>query len=98
MNVQPLGNRVLVRRLKDATVTPGGVQLPDGIAHKQTFLGEVIAVGPGNRDFNGVMWACTVNPGDKVIFLKQAGTNIGMDAERLTILTEDDVLGTVLDG
>lgn len=97
MNVAPLGNRVLVRRLKDVSVSRGGIQLPDGVTNKQTFTGEALAVGPGNRDFNGVLWPCTVKIGDKCIFIKQAGTNIGMDHEQLTILTEDDVLGVVID-
>jgi len=96
MNIQPLGNRVMVCRLKDEAKV-GAVLLPDGVGNKQTYIGEVLAVGPGNRDFNGVLWPCTSQPGDKVIFLKAAGTNIGMDHERLVILTEDDVLGKVLD-
>jgi len=97
MNVEPYQNRLLVKRLADSTRTEGGIMLPDGIANKQTYVAEVLAVGPGRRDFNGVLWPPQSKVGDKVIFLRTAGSNIGMDSEKLTLVTEEDVLGRVVD-
>lgn len=96
MKVEPLSNRVVIHRLEDGT-SKGGILIPDALINAQTFTGEVIAVGPGKRDEQGVLWPCTLKLGDVVIFWKGAGTNVGMEFEKLTIVTEDDVLGKVMD-
>jgi chaperonin GroES len=97
LKVEPFQNRLFVRRLDDAAKV-GNIVLPDGVGNKQTYIAEVIATGPGRRDFNGVLWPCASKPGDKVIFYRGGGTNVGMDHEKLTVITEDDVLGRVIDG
>ena len=92
MNVEPYANRLFVRRVEDATKY-GSIVLPDGVTNKQAYVAQVLAVGPGRRDFNGVLWPPQSKVGDLVVFSKQAGTNVGMDSERLTLVTEEDVLG-----
>lgn len=92
--IKPLGNRVLVRRAKKAE-SKGGILLPDS-AQEKPREGEVIAVGPGKLDEDGVMQVLTVSVGDTVLFGAYAGTEVKHESsenEELLIMTEDDILG-----
>jgi chaperonin GroES len=92
--VQPISNRVLIKR-EAAKTTKGGIILPDA-AQEKPRMGEVIAVGPGKRDEEGIQQKMHVNVGDRVLFSSYAGTEVKMedDAEYL-IVTEDDILGVI---
>jgi len=83
MKIKPLGERIVVRALKQEEKTEGGIYLPDTASKDKPQQGEVIAVGP---DFKGV------KKGDKVIFAKYGGTEIKIEEEEYLILGVDDVL------
>lgn len=92
-NFKPLGNRVLVKRLK-AQSSKGGILLPDS-AQEKPKEGVVVAVGPGKLNDNGQMEQMNVKPGQTVLFGLYSGTEVKTsenDEEHL-ILSEDDILG-----
>jgi chaperonin GroES len=95
MKIQPLGNRVLVRRSKVKT-TKGGILLPDS-AQEKPKEGEVIAVGEGEVLENGEKRVLSLRVGDRVLFSSYAGTEVKSHdlEEELLILNEDDVLGVL---
>ncbi|MCE9573204.1 MAG: co-chaperone GroES [Deltaproteobacteria bacterium] len=94
MNVRPLQDRLLVRRLEEATVSKGGIIIPDS-AKERPLTGSVIAVGAGKRTEDGVLVPLDVKAGDKVLFGKYAGSEIRVDGVEHLILREDEVLGVV---
>lgn len=94
MNLRPLHDRVLLRRLEQDGKTPGGIIIPD-TAKEKPMEGEVIAVGSGTRDENGKVVPLDVAPGDRVIFSKWAGTEITIDGEELLVCKESDIIGVV---
>lgn len=92
MNVKPLADRLLVRRLEEEEVIKGGIIIPD-TAREKPQQAEVIAVGPGRRTDKGDLIQPDVHPGQKVLLGKYAGTEVEIDGEEYLILREDDVLG-----
>lgn len=92
--IKPLGNRVLIKRSK-APTTKGGILLPDS-AQEKPKEGEVIAVGPGKIDENGVKEAMQLKVGDRVLFSAYAGTEVKNNDEEMLILSEDDILGVLV--
>ena len=96
MNIRPLHDRVVVRRLEEETTSAGGIVLPDSAAEKPS-QGEVLAVGPGKALDNGDVRACDVSVGDKVIFGQYGGSTVKIDGEELLILSESEIFG-VLEG
>ena len=96
MKFRPLGDRVVVRRVKEDQKTAGGIIIPDTVAEKPQE-GEVISVGPGTLDNNGKLVATTVKAGEFVLFGKWSGTEVKIDGEDLLIMKESDILG-VLEG
>ena len=92
--IKPLGNRVLIKRSK-APTTKGGILLPDS-AQEKPKEGEVIAVGPGKIDENGVKETMQLKVGDRVLFSAYAGTEVKNDDEEMLILSEDDILGVLV--
>jgi chaperonin GroES len=94
MRFRPLHARVLVRRVEPEAKTTGGIIIPD-TAQEKPMEGEVIAVGPGARDANGVLHALDVKSGDRVLFGKWSGSEIKLDGEDLMIMTETDILGVI---
>ena len=92
-NIKPLGNRVLVQRLK-AQTSKGGILLPDS-AQEKPKEGMVVAVGPGKINENGKVDTLTVKPGQKILFGLYSGTEIknNDNEEEYLILSEDDILG-----
>jgi chaperonin GroES len=92
--LQPLGDRIVVRPIKQEEVTKGGIVLPD-TAKEKPQEGEVIAVGPGKLTDDGKRMEMEVKKGDRVIYAKYAGTEIKLNDEELLILRHDDVLAKV---
>ena len=96
MNIRPLHDRVVVRRLEEDTVSAGGIVLPDTASEKPS-QGEILAVGPGKVEDDGSRRELDVNVGDKIIFGQYAGSTVKIDGEELLILAENDIFG-VLEG
>ncbi len=94
MNVRPLQDRLLVRRVEQAETTKGGIIIPDA-AKERPLEGAVIAVGSGKRTEDGTLVALDVKAGDRIMFGKYAGTEIKVDGVEHLILREDEVLGIV---
>jgi chaperonin GroES len=94
MNIKPLHDRVVVRRIEEEARTPGGVIIPD-TAKEKPMQGEVVAVGPGARDEKGERIAPDVKAGDVVLFGKWSGTEVKLDGEELLIMKESDIMGIV---
>lgn len=92
MNIKPLQDRVIVKRLEEEEKTAGGIIIPDS-AKEKPQQGEVIAVGPGKVLDSGTKVELTVKAGDKVLFGKYAGSEVKLDGEELLIMREDDILG-----
>lgn len=93
MNIKPLGDRVLIKRLEAEEKTKSGIVLP-GTAKEQPQMAEVIAAGPGGV-VDGKEIKMEVKAGDKVIFSKYAGTDIKVDGEELMLLSQKDILAIV---
>ncbi|MBP5295791.1 MAG: co-chaperone GroES [Bacteriovoracaceae bacterium] len=94
MQVQPLMDRVLVRRLDEEPKTAGGIIIPDTHTEKPQ-QGVIEAVGPGKRGDDGKFVALQVKKGDKVLFGRYAGTEIKLNGQELLIMKEDDLLGVL---
>jgi len=94
MNVRPLQDRLLVRRVEQVETTKGGLIIPDA-AKERPLEGQVIAVGTGKRSDDGTLVALDVKAGDRILFGKYAGTEIKVDGVEHLILREDEVLGIV---
>ncbi|MBK8204098.1 MAG: co-chaperone GroES [Bdellovibrionales bacterium] len=91
-NVRPLHDRVLVRRLDEAEVTPGGIIIPD-TAKEKPQRGEIVATGNGRVTEDGKVLPLEVKTGDKVLFSKYAGTELKLNGNELLMMREEDVLG-----
>jgi chaperonin GroES len=94
MNVRPLQDRLLVRRVEEAEKTKGGIIIPDS-AKERPLEGNVISVGSGKRLEDGTLVALDVKAGDRILFGKYAGTEIKIDGIDHIILREDEVLGVL---
>ena len=93
MNIQPLFDRVLVKRLETEEKTAGGIFIPD-TAKEKPVLGEVVAVGPGRMSEEGKQVPMTVKKGDIVLFTKYVGNEVPGDDD-MVIMSEDNILATV---
>ena len=93
MNIRPLHDRVLIRRLEEERTSAGGIVIPDNAAEKPS-RGEVVAVGKGKVLDNGSVHALDVKAGDKVLFGKYAGTEVPGSKE-LIMMREDDIMGVI---
>ena len=93
--IKPLGNRVLVKR-SQAKTSRGGIILPDS-AQEKPRQGDVVAVGPGKMDENGVIKKMNVHIGDVVLFASYAGTQVNTSSqeEEYLIMSEEDILGVL---
>jgi chaperonin GroES len=95
MNLQPLGDRLIVEVLEEEESTVSGIVLPD-TAKEKPQRGRVLAVGPGARDEDGKYIEMDVAAGDEIIFSKYGGTEIKLGSEDVLILRESDVLAKVV--
>ena len=94
MSFRPLHDRVLVRRVDEDEKTSGGIIIPD-TAKEKPSQGEVVSVGPGERDDNGNRVTLDVKKGDKILFGKRSGTEVNVNGEELLIMKESDIMGIV---
>jgi chaperonin GroES len=94
MNVRPLYDRVIVKRLEAEEKTAGGLFIPD-TAKEKPIQGQVIAVGNGKRTDKGDVLALEVRVNDRVLFGKYSGTEIKLEGEERVILREDEILAVV---
>ena len=92
MKIRPLGDRILVKRIKEEEKTKGGIIIPD-TAKEKPQEGKVVAVGKGKHDDNGKLIPLEVKAGDKILFGKYSGSEIKLEGEEHLILREDDILG-----
>ncbi len=94
MKIRPLGDRILVKRIKEEEKSKGGIIIPD-TAKEKPQEGQVIAVGKGKVTEDGKLIAPEVKAGDKVLFGKYSGSEIKLEGEEHLILREDDILGII---
>ena len=94
MNIRPLHDRVVVRRMEEERTSPGGIVLPDAATEKPS-QGEIIAVGNGKKLDNGETVALDVKVGDKVLFGKFSGTEVKLGGEEVLVMREEDIMGVV---
>jgi chaperonin GroES len=94
MNIRPLHDRVLVRRVEEETVSAGGIVLPGSAAEKPN-RGEVLATGKGKILESGDVRPMDLKVGDSVLFGQYSGTAIKVDGEELLMMREEDVMGVI---
>ncbi|AKJ70195.1 MAG: co-chaperone GroES [Burkholderiales bacterium] len=94
MNLRPLHDRVIVKRLDNETKTASGIVIPDAAAEKPD-QGEILAVGPGKKDDKGNLIALDVKVGDRVLFGKYAGQSVKIDGQELLVMREEDLMAVV---
>jgi chaperonin GroES len=92
MNIRPLYDRIVVKRIEEKETIQGGIIIPDS-AKEKPQEGEVIAVGQGKRLENGKVVPLDVKPGDRILFGKYSGSEIKLDGNEYVIMREDEVLG-----
>ncbi len=90
MNIKPLFDRVVIKRMEEEKMSSGGIVIPDSATEKP-IKGEVIAVGAGKALDNGSVRAPHVKVGDKVLFGKYSGTEVKLDGTDLLVVKEDDI-------
>lgn len=91
MNIRPLHDRVVVKRLEEERTSPGGIVIPDSAAEKPA-KGEIVAIGTGKLLDSGEVRALAVKIGDKVLFAKYSGTEVKLDGQELLVMREDDIM------
>ena len=94
MNIRPLHDRVIVKRVEAERTTASGIVIPDSAGEKPD-QGEVLAIGPGKRDDNGKQVALDVKVGDRVLFGKYAGQAVKVDGQEVLVMREEDIMGVV---
>ena len=94
MNIRPLHDRVIVKRVEAERTTASGIVIPDSAGEKPD-QGEVLAVGPGKRDDNGKQIALDVKVGDRVLFGKYAGQGVKVDGQEVLVMREEDIMGVL---
>ncbi|MBE3038448.1 MAG: co-chaperone GroES [Chloroflexi bacterium] len=94
LNLKPLGSRVVIDPIEQEDITKGGIALPE-TAKEKPQEGNILAIGPGDRDEDGKRIAMDVAVGDKVLYAKYSGTEIKVDGKKLLILRESDILAIV---
>ena len=96
MNIRPLYDRVVIKRIEETETKQGGLYIPDS-AKEKPQEGEVVAVGQGKRLESGKLAPLDVKAGDRILFGKYSGSEIKLDGNDYLILREDEILG-ILDG
>mgnify|MGYP001392198378 FL=1 len=94
MQIRPLYDRLVVRRIESKETTASGIIIPDS-AKEKPQEGEVVAAGRGKRLEDGTVAALDVKVGDRILFGKYSGSDITIDGEEFLILREDEVLGII---
>jgi chaperonin GroES len=94
MNIRPLQDRVIVKRVEEEEKTKGGIIIPD-TAKEKPMEGKVVAVGKGKVLENGTKLEMTVKVGDRILFSKYSGNEVKIDGVEHLIMREDDILGII---
>jgi len=94
MNIRPLHDRVILKRMEEETTSPGGIVIPDSAAEKP-IRGEIMAIGTGKRLDSGEVIPLDVKVGDKVLFGKYSGTEVKVNGEDLLVMREEDIVGVI---
>lgn len=94
MQIRPLHDRVIVKRLESERTTAAGIVIPDSAGEKPD-QGEVLAVGPGKRDESGKIIPMDVKVGERVLFGKYAGQTVKVEGEELLVMREEDIMGVL---
>ena len=95
MDLQPLGDRLIVEVLEEEETTTSGIVLPD-TAKEKPQRGKILAVGPGSRNDEGKIIPMEIAEGDEIIFSKYGGTEVKLGTDEVLILRESDVLAKVV--
>lgn len=96
MNIRPLHDRVIVKRMEEERKTAGGIVIPDNATEKPV-RGEVLAVGNGKILENGQVRAVDLKVGDKVLFGKYSGTEVKVDGQEILVMREEDIMAVFTD-
>jgi chaperonin GroES len=94
MNLRPLADRVIVKRVEQETKTASGIVIPDNAAEKPD-QGEVLSVGPGKRNERGDITSMNVKVGDRILFGKYSGQTVKVDGDELLVMREEDIFAVV---
>ena len=94
MNIRPLHDRVIIRRIEEEKTSPGGIVIPDSATEKPV-KGEVVAVGNGKILESGDVRPLDVKVGDIILFGKYSGTEVSVDGEELLVMREDDITAII---
>ena len=94
MNIRPLHDRVVIRRLEEERTSAGGIVIPDTAAEKPS-RGEVVAIGAGKILDNGEVIPLAVKVGEQILFGKYAGTEVKVAGEEYVVMREDDIMGVI---
>src|SRR6202140_4003935 len=94
MNIRPLYDQLVVKRIEETERMQGGLHIPDS-AKEKPQEGEVVAVGPGKRLENGKLVPLDVQVGDRILFGKYSSSDITVDGEKYLVMREDEVLGVM---
>ncbi len=97
MNIRPLYDRIVVKRIEEKETIQGGIIIPD-TAKEKPQEGEVFAVGQGKRMEDGKLVPLDVKKGDRILFGKYSGSEIKIEGEEYLIMREDEVLGVIEGG
>ena len=94
MNIRPLHDRVIVRRMEEEKTSPGGIVIPDSATEKP-IKGEVLAIGKGKILESGDVRPLDVKVGDMILFGKYSGSEVNVDGEELLVMREDDITAII---
>jgi len=94
MQLKPLHDRVIVKRMEEERTTASGIIIPDSATEKPS-RGEIISIGDGKILESGEKRALAVKAGDKVLFGKYAGTEVKVDGDELLVMREEDIMAII---
>ena len=94
MNIRPLHDRVIVKRVEEEKTSPGGIVIPDSATEKP-IQGEVIAVSKGKLLDSGELSKLDLKKGDRVLFGKYSGTEVKVGVDEYLVMREDDIMGVI---
>jgi chaperonin GroES len=94
MNIRPLHDRVIVKRVDEERKSAGGIVIPDTAAEKPD-QGEVVAVGKGKKTDDGKLIQLDVKVGDRVLFGKYSGQTVKVKGDELLVMREEDIMGVI---
>ena len=97
MDIRPLHDRVVIKRIEESETMQGGLYIPDS-AKEKPQRGEVVAVGNGKRTEDGKVLPLDVKVGDAILFGKYSGSDIKLDGNEYLIMREDEILGVLSNG